>query len=169
MCRGRHKTLIPNYTSAMDDLRCWPNAWAHHRVAADREGLIRPAPLPVGGGMVGAHPRIAGADPDAGVLKPGPLRHLVRAVGRGVMPNLDTDFRKAVPDQQLVGPPPALSTTDDDFRLRVGQVAAVSRMFGGRAMPAALNSGPTVPVAGVRSLICWPPLASATSCSRSSS
>src|SRR3954453_7512097 len=85
MCRGRHKTLIPNYTSAMDDLRCWPNAWAHHRVAADREGLIRPAPLPVGGGMVGAHPRITGADPDARVLKPRRLRRSPRAVGRGVM------------------------------------------------------------------------------------
>src|SRR3954463_11758985 len=62
--------LIPEHASAMDDLRCWTNAWAHHRGAADGEGLIRPAPLPVGGGMVGAHPRITGTDPDARVLKP---------------------------------------------------------------------------------------------------
>ena len=55
--------------------------------------------------------------------------------------------------QRLVEAPPALSTTDDGSRLRGGQLAAVSRMFGGRAMPAALNSGPTVPVVGVRSLI----------------
>ena len=68
-------------------------------------------------------------------------------------PNLDTDFWKAVSGQQLVEAPPALSTTDDDLRLRGGQLAAVSRMFGGRAMPAALNSGPAVPVVGVRSLI----------------
>ena len=72
---------------------------------------------------------------------------------RNAMPNLDTDFWKAVSGQQLVEAPPALSTTDDDLRLRGGQLAAVSRMFGGRAMPAALNSGPAVPVVGVRSLI----------------
>ena len=70
------------------------------------------------------------------------------------MPDLDTDFRKAVSDQELVEPGPALSITNHDLRLRGAQPAAVLRMFGGRAMPVALNSDPTVPVAGVRSVIC---------------
>src|SRR3954447_20320730 len=79
-------------------------------------------------------------------------------------PDLDTAFRKAVSGQQLAGPLPALSTTDNDLWLRGVQLAAASRMFGGRAMPTALNSSPTAPVAGVRSVICWPSLASETSC-----
>ena len=49
------------------------------------------------------------------------------------------------------------------------QVVALSRMLGGRAMRAALNSGPTMPVAGVRRVICCPSLVISTSCRRSRS
>ena len=66
------------------------------------------------------------------------------------MPDFDSDFRKAVPGKRLTPPRLAFSITSGDFRLRGGQLGAASRMLGGRAMPAALNSGPTVPVAGVR-------------------
>jgi hypothetical protein len=69
-------------------------------------------------------------------------------------PVLDSTFRKAVLGQQLARLRPGFSITGGDLWLRGGQPGTASRMLGGRAMLAALNSGPTVPVAGVRRVTC---------------
>jgi hypothetical protein len=73
----------------------------------------------------------------------------------GVIPNLDTTLGKVVLGQRLTRPRRRLSITWVGAGWRSeAQVAAGSRMLGGKAMPAALNRGPTVPVAGVRRMTC---------------
>src|SRR5215213_8927792 len=82
--------------------------------------------------------------------------------------DLDTGFGKVVVGQQLTLTDAVVSITRDGSGRR-DQAALASRMLGGRAMRAALNSGPMRPVAGVRRVMCRPSLVIATSWSRSRS
>src|SRR3954466_450438 len=82
--------------------------------------------------------------------------------------DLDTGFGKVVVGQQLTPTDAVVSITRDGSGRR-DQAALASRMLGGRAMRAALNSGPMTPVAGVRRVIARPSLVIATSWSRSRS
>src|SRR3954469_13815660 len=82
--------------------------------------------------------------------------------------DLDTGFGKVVVGQQLTPTGAVVSITRDGSGRR-DQAALASRMLGGRAMRAALNSGPMRPVAGVRRVMCRPSLVIATSWSRSRS
>src|SRR3954452_3266375 len=82
--------------------------------------------------------------------------------------DLDTGFAKAVVGQQLTPTDAVVSITRDGSGRR-DQAALASRMLGGSAMRAALNSGPMRPVAGVRRVMCRPSLVIATSWSRSRS
>src|SRR3954464_10679721 len=87
--------------------------------------------------------------------------------------DLDTGFAKVVVGQQLTPTGAVVSITRDGSGRR-DQAALASRMLGGRAMRAALNSGPMRPVAGVRRVMCRtslvrPSLVIATSWSRSRS
>ena len=82
--------------------------------------------------------------------------------------DLDTGFGKVVVGQQLTPTDAVVSITRDGSGRR-DQAALASRMLGGRAMRAALNSGPMRPVAGVRRVMCRPSLVIATSWSRSRS
>src|SRR3954466_10347459 len=82
--------------------------------------------------------------------------------------NLNTVFWKRVLVQGLTRACVVVSITRGGF-VRDDQAALASRMLGGRAMRAALNSGPMRPVAGVRRVICRPSLVIATSWSRSRS
>src|SRR3954449_8608264 len=82
--------------------------------------------------------------------------------------DLDTGFAKVVVGQQLTPTDAVLSITRDGSGRR-DQAALASRMLGGRAMRAALNSGPMRPVVGVRRVMCRPSLVIATSWSRSRS
>src|SRR4051794_24314756 len=82
--------------------------------------------------------------------------------------DLDTGFGKVVVGQQLTPTDVVVSITRDGSGRR-DQAALASRMLGGRAMRAALNSGPMRPVAGVRRVMCRPSLVIATSWSRSRS
>ena len=80
---------------------------------------------------------------------------LLPLLNRTPRPNLDTGFGKIVLSQRLTRPRRRLSITWVGAGPRSeAQVAAGSRMLGGKAMPAALNRGPTVPVAGVRRVTC---------------
>src|SRR3954462_9404470 len=79
--------------------------------------------------------------------------------------DLDTGFGKVVAGQQLTPTDAVVSITRDGSGRR-DQAALASRMLGGRAMRAALNSGPMRPVAGVRRVMCRPSLVIATSWSR---
>src|SRR3954452_3768075 len=83
-----------------------------------------------------------------------------------LMLDLDTGFGKVVVGQQLTPTDVVVSITRDGSGRR-DQAALASRMLGGRAMRAALNSGPMRPVAGVRRVMCRPSLVIATSWSRS--
>src|SRR3954471_21921060 len=80
--------------------------------------------------------------------------------------DLDTGFGKVVVGQQLTPTDAVVSITRDGSGRR-DQAALASRMLGGRAMRAALNSGPMRPVAGVRRVMYRPSLVIATSWSRS--
>src|SRR3954468_2172342 len=82
--------------------------------------------------------------------------------------DLDTGFGKVVVGQQLTPTDAVVSITRDGSGRR-DQAALASRMLGGRAMRAALNSGPMRPVVGVRRVMCRPSLVIATSWSRSRS
>src|SRR3954469_20785580 len=82
--------------------------------------------------------------------------------------DLDTGFGKVVVGQQLTPTDAVVSITRDGSGRR-DQAGLASRMLGGRAMRAALNSGPMRPVAGVRRVMCRPSLVIATSWSRSRS
>src|SRR3954451_3787672 len=82
--------------------------------------------------------------------------------------DLDTGFGKVVVGQQLTPTDAVVSITRDGSGRR-DQAALASRTLGGRAMRAALNSGPMRPVAGVRRVTCRPSLVIATSWSRSRS
>src|SRR3954454_3734022 len=76
--------------------------------------------------------------------------------------DLDTGFGKVVVGQQLTPTDAVVSITRDGSGRR-DQAALASRMLGGGAMRAALNSGPMRPVAGVRRVMCRPSLVIATS------
>ena len=69
--------------------------------------------------------------------------------------DLNTGFGKFVVGQQLTPTDTIVSITRNGSG-RGNQVALASRTLGGRAMRAALNSGPMTPVAGVRRVICRP-------------
>ena len=76
--------------------------------------------------------------------------------------DLDTGFGKLIVGQQLTPTDAVVSITRGGSR-RGDQVALASRTLGGKAMRAALNSGPMTPVAGVRRVICRPSLVIITS------
>src|SRR5829696_6753336 len=82
--------------------------------------------------------------------------------------DLDTGLGNLIVGQQLTPTDAVVSITRDGFR-RADQAALASRTLGGKAMRAALNSGPMTPVAGVRRVICRPSLLIATSWRRSRS
>src|SRR5829696_4923781 len=84
------------------------------------------------------------------------------------MLDLDTGLGNLIVGQQLTPTDAVVSITRDGFR-RADQAALASRTLGGKAMRAALNSGPMTPVAGVRRVICRPSLLIATSWRRSRS
>ena len=69
--------------------------------------------------------------------------------------DLNTVFWKRVLVQALT-PTDAFVSITRDGSGRGGQVAFASRTLGGKAMRAALNSGPMTPVAGVRRVIARP-------------
>src|SRR5215211_9231191 len=71
--------------------------------------------------------------------------------------DLNTGFGKFVVGQQLTPTDVGVSITRDGSG-RGNQVALASRTLGGKAMRAALNSGPIRPVAGVRRVISRPSL-----------
>jgi hypothetical protein len=71
--------------------------------------------------------------------------------------DLDTGFRERIVGQQLTPTDAVVSITRGGSR-RGDQAALGSRTLGGKAMRAALNSGPMTPVAGVRRVICRPSL-----------
>src|SRR3954463_10340713 len=74
--------------------------------------------------------------------------------------DLDTGFAKVVVGQQLTPTGAVVSITRDGSgrRDQAARASRASRMLGGRAMRAALNSGPMRPVAGVRRVMCRPSL-----------
>src|SRR5215217_6582610 len=82
--------------------------------------------------------------------------------------DLDTGFGKLVVAQHLTPTDAVVSITREGSG-RGDQVARASRTLGGKAMRAALNSGPMTPVAGVRRGIARPSWLMVTSWSRSRS
>jgi len=70
--------------------------------------------------------------------------------------DLNSGSEKSLVGQQLTRTYVALSTTLGGAGLGWGDQAVLvsSRTLGGSAMRAALNSGPTTPVAGVRRVMC---------------